>query len=301
MTAPTGRRIPPLEPGSAEWLGKMSASKVPAVLGLSPYESRFSLWHRMNGRIPQEPTTDEMRRGHYLEPALAQWFQDRHPNHYILAGGCWMHAEYDWYTASPDRLVVQNNTGGDYAVLEIKSDADHDDEWGKDGSEDVPAGVRAQCVAQMDVTGLRTCHVVNIGAFLRITEYVITYSQAEADMIRGQCARFMDTLAKDIRPSIDAHSATYEAVRRLRPGIEDVDVEIGAELARAYSEARTAYDNAKGEKQRTTALMLDAIGSGRRALFLGKVVARRQRKGDAPPHLVAGRSLPTFTESENAA
>ena len=43
--------LPDLQPGSPDWQTRMTASKVAAVLGLSPWESRFSLWHRMSGLI----------------------------------------------------------------------------------------------------------------------------------------------------------------------------------------------------------------------------------------------------------
>jgi len=45
----TATLIPELEPGSAGWYQFMTASKVAAAMGLSPYESPFSLWHRMAG------------------------------------------------------------------------------------------------------------------------------------------------------------------------------------------------------------------------------------------------------------
>ena len=54
VLTPTGVLVPRLEPGSAAWLQRMSASKIAAVVGLSSYQSRFSLWHRMAGLVEQE-------------------------------------------------------------------------------------------------------------------------------------------------------------------------------------------------------------------------------------------------------
>ena len=42
----TGVRLGYIPPGSDEWRKYMTASKIAAVMGHSPYESRFSLWHR---------------------------------------------------------------------------------------------------------------------------------------------------------------------------------------------------------------------------------------------------------------
>lgn len=109
MNAPTGVLLGPrMEPGSPDWLATMSASKIAAVVGLSTYESRFSLWHRMSGLIDPEPDDDEKRRGHYLEPAIARWFADQHPEWVIEPTGTWGHQDRPWQTASPDRLVHRN-------------------------------------------------------------------------------------------------------------------------------------------------------------------------------------------------
>ena len=55
LDTPTGVLIGTFSPGSEEWLAAradgLGGSEVAAVLGLSPFESRFSLWHRKAGRV----------------------------------------------------------------------------------------------------------------------------------------------------------------------------------------------------------------------------------------------------------
>ena len=45
------------EPGTSDWhaarANGIGGSEIAAVLGLSPYESRFSLWHRKKGLLHQ--------------------------------------------------------------------------------------------------------------------------------------------------------------------------------------------------------------------------------------------------------
>src|SRR5215213_7291573 len=92
-----------LEPGSSEWLRELTASKVAAVLGLSPWDSPFSLWYAMATGVDLQRPTAAMERGHYLEPAICAWLADR----FELAtrpGGCWRNHERPWQVASPDRL-----------------------------------------------------------------------------------------------------------------------------------------------------------------------------------------------------
>lgn len=288
----TGIPIPPLAPGSPAWYRKMSASKVAAVMGLSPYDSRFSLYHRMNGTIDPDPQTDEQSRGHYLEPAVCRWFADQHPDSVIEPGGCWQHKDHDWYTASPDRLVsIPGPT--DMAGVDAKTSAD-DSEWGTPGTDEVPPHVRAQVMAQMDIVGTRTTYVAVLASYLDFREYVIDFDEAEATTIREACAEFMHDLEVGNRPNLDDHAATYQTVRKLNPQIDDVDVELDHETARDYCVSRLVLDAAKRESQRATTAVAEVLGNGRRARFLEQTIATRQNRNDGVPYLVAGRSLPTF-------
>ena len=112
--------LPDLQPGTPEWMRLMTASKVAAVLGLSPWESRYSLWHRMAGLIDPQPENDEKIRGHYLEPAVAQWFADQHPETIQQPGGTWAHPDRPWQATTPDRLLHAAD-GGSWGFSETPS------------------------------------------------------------------------------------------------------------------------------------------------------------------------------------
>jgi putative phage-type endonuclease len=278
-----GHLIEPLKAGSDEWMRVMSASKVAAVLGLSPYESRYSLWHRMKGLVPRQETTAEMARGHYLEPAIANWFADQHPELAVLPGGCWAHDEIPWLTASPDRCLAGRNDPKPAAVLEIKADDSYG--WGKAGTDDIPLHYRAQVQVQMHIVGVTRAYVVNLGAYLRFAEYVIDYDPAEAEYVVDQCAAFMDSLTDGPAPDLDAHGATYEVVRKQHPDIDDEDVdldpEIGAEYIAAYLNAKAADDR----WQEATTRVAAALGNARKARHAGQVIAYRKRNGNKTPYL----------------
>src|SRR6266704_493758 len=162
MITPTGVLVPRIEPGSREWLRVMSASKIPAVLGLSPWESRFSLYHRMTGMVGDD-TNDQTRRGHYLEPAIAAWFADQHPDWRIQETGTWLHPQRPWQAASPDRTATLPD--GSVELVECKSSAMFED-WGEPGTDEIPVYHRGQVIWQMDTVGLRRCHVAVILPFL---------------------------------------------------------------------------------------------------------------------------------------
>lgn len=281
----TGVPIEPLKPGQPEWLKVMSASKVAAVLGLSPYDSRFSLYYRMRDGIGADIESDEMRRGHYLEPAIAQWFADQHPEWQVLIGGCWRHPDIDWYTAAPDGLIASAGSDEDVlAGLEIKTDAAGED-WGEPGTDQVPVHVRAQVMSQMDVVGTRRTYVAMLTPFLDFREYVVDYDETDATEIREQCAAFMQQLDLGIRPNLDEHAATYRTIRMLHPDIDPVDVEITPDLAQRYADACDAVKTAEAVKRGVTSELLDVLGNARRAMCLGEAIAIRVAVGAAAPHL----------------
>lgn len=293
----TARHVTGLEPGTAGWLKKMSASKVSAVLGLSPYESPFSLYHRMRGEVDQQPTNENMERGLYLEPGILAWFRDQHPTWtYPITNGTWQHLERDWQIASPDALAVPEE-GTPLVGVEIKTASD-DSEWGDPLTDEIPVGYRAQVMWQMDVVGTRVTHIAVLSAYLELREYVVAYDATEADYIRERCADFLRDVTEGNRPPIDGHTETYLAVKSLHPLISPDDVELDAETARLYCEAKALAKQAKRSEQLATSVVADLLGNARRARFGNQTIAYRQAKGEGLPYLVAGRNLPDFPEGD---
>ncbi len=286
-------------PGSPEWLRLMTASKIAAVVGLSPWESRFSLWHRMAGLIPPEQDSDVKRRGHYLEAAIVAWWADQHPELAIWPTAPWRHKEDDRFAATPDRMLTSKGRGDtEWRCLEVKTSSP-DDQWGKEGTDQIPLHYFVQCQWQMECTGTRVCHVALLDAWLTFREYIVAYDPQEAAGLRTEAAAFMDSLpwgAKPQRPDLDAHGATYQAVRALNPHIEDRDVQLDRELAVEFCAARHNKRAAETAYIRECCRVANAMGRARRARYLDHTIVTRQSRGDGPPHLVAGRNLPTFTE-----
>ncbi len=289
-----------MTPGSPEWMRLMTASKIAAVVGLSPWESRFSLWHRMAGLVPPDPDSDVKRRGHYLEPAVVAWWADQHPEWKVKNGGTWVHPEDARFAASPDQVVL---TGVDdihnwLRLLEVKTST-ADDQRGAEGTDQIPPHYFVQCQWQMECTGTSVCHVALLDAWLTFREYVVEYDPQEAAGLRAEAAAFMDSLpwgSNPRKPDLDAHGATYQAVRALHPQIEDQDVELERDLAEAFCAARHGKRAADDQYVRACSQVANAMGRARRARYLDHTIVTRQARGDGPPHLVAGRNLPTLTE-----
>lgn len=300
VTGPTGVLLPMIQPGSDEWMRRMSASKIAAVLGLSPYESPFSLWHRMAGLAPREPENDQMRRGHYLEPACAAWFADQHSDWSVTPTGTWVHVDDDRWAASPDRIVTCDT--GEARLLECKTEGD-DEHWGLPGTDEIPVHHRAQGQWQMLVTGLRVCHFAVLTKYLEFREYVVPYDQGDVDRLLPAADQFMRSLptgSAPRRPPIDGHSATYQVVREMHPDIDGEDFEVPRPLAEKFCAGQHALKAAKSAESEARAELADAMGSARRALFDGDVIATRVPRQSGTPSITVARRLPTLTDQKAA-
>jgi len=273
MTLTRGIPLPPLEPGSTEWLAHMSASKIAAVVGLSGWDSRFSMWHKMAGLIC-EPQTEAQTRGHYLEPAVVAWFKDQHPDFDVTTKTAYAHHAYPHFTASPDGDVCRPDGP---AILEVK--ADDSPEWDpREGL--IPKGYYAQVQWQLACVGLDTAYVARLGEWLRFEEYVIVANPSMQQWLLDEATAFMATLptgGHPQRPNLDSHTATYEAVRKLHPGIDpSVKVDVPVDLWNLYDESKGQLDLLKASHQRAKSTLLDLMGDARIATCAGTDVLRRQ-------------------------
>lgn len=270
------------EPGSDAWHAAraqgIGGSEIAAVLGLSPYESRFSLWHRKKGLIGPVEESEEMYWGKEHEPAICRRFAREHPEWFVRGSFTYAAAGRPWQIANPDRNLWPTDSHIDdrvpAAVLEAKTARD-DIGWGEEGTDAIPVWYRCQCQWYMDVTGARRCYVAVLIAGSEYREYVVDYDPADALRMRQAAAEFMRSLAADERPNIDGHSATYQAIREIPDGLDDVDVEIGTALRDRFHAAQDAYWLAEDELTACKGELLDEIGTGRRAVCERERVATR--------------------------
>lgn len=306
MTAtPTGRLLGQWPDGSDEWhaarASRLGGSDMAAVLGRSPWVSPYRLWHLKAGLVGDTPSTPEQQRGHYLEPAIAAWWADQHPEYEVVDAGTYVHADRDYQLANPDRLAVKNGT---VELLELKSDAQDDTAWGKSGTDGIPLYYRTQLQWYMDTLGVQVAHVAVITARLEFRHYTVAYDPEDAAILRTRAELFLDSLMFGDPPPLDSHRSTYETVRDLHPAIDGTEVELTTSQARDYCEARHALKAAQEGEQAARTRLADRMGAAQRAVFCDMTIATRQAKAGGTPFVKAATGLPRFTphaDEENAA
>lgn len=268
------------------WLGArqagIGASEIAAVMGISPWESPFSLyWRKVNGWRNEE--TEETTAGHRAEPVIADWWAEQHPDWLVATAGLYAHPDRPWQMATPDRLVYTPcdcpwHAPGDEvaltALLECKYLVQSWDGWGEPGTDDIPVYYRAQCLWQLDVLGVDQVHVAAWhGAQFR--EYLVRRDETDLTMMREAGRRFWQRVQAGDPPPVDEHSATLTALKRLHPSVEDIDVEVDARLAAGYARARRIKTAAEKLCDRYEAELRAQLGDARRAVHDGRTVATR--------------------------
>jgi putative phage-type endonuclease len=276
----------------AEGLG---GSEIAAVLGLSKWESRYSLWHRKRGLVGDREQSNPMTVGRYVESATRQWFLDQHIDLTAEVGGTYQSSERPWQIGSPDGLLWDLSDGdrGPRAILELKF-AIYDTEWGAEGTDEIPPYYLTQCRWYLDVFGLDTCYVaVLFGGSGRFAEYVVHQDEADAMLMRTEARAFLGSLANNERPDIDAHGATYEVLRETAPGIGSGDLEVSSEVALQYLAARADLASATERAQYATNRVMGLLNDTerKRATHDGRAIAFKTSRNGGAPYLQAAKGI----------
>jgi len=296
----------------------ITASEIAAVLGISPWESPFSLyWRKVNDWGTDD--NPEMSAGRRAERVIADWYTERaDPNEsdliHVVPAGLYRSTTRPWQMATPDRLICPpcsvcadlseveswvcmacSGTGIDryrpMALLECKYLVAGWDGWGDEHTDEVPVHYRAQALWQADTLGVDEVHIAAWhGADLRIYVIRIADDEARADLhvMRDAGREFLLRIHDGEPPDIDQHAATLRTLKALHPTIDDRDQEIPAAIAAGYLLAHAAKAAAQSELDLWEARLRAAMGDARRAVCAGQTIATRSIFDRAAHEVSAG-------------
>lgn len=269
-----------LSPGSEAWSRLVSASKVPAILGMSPWASPLSTWLEMTGRVEREQITSEaMDRGNILEPAILDWWL-----HYQHRGEEWTLDTQvtlwfeDWGIATLDGYAV--DPLGIQAGVEAKSTSKWEG-WGTPGTDEIPQHYKAQVWWQfICAPEVETIYVPVLGPFLDFREYVLHRNKLDVDLNRvlEDVKAFYDSLAGDEPPALDGHKATVSIFAKLHQQINAKEIAVIDDfLAAEYVDASLSL---KAAEERERAARAQVLNVAKDAQYVdsesGVRIARRQ-------------------------
>lgn len=153
------KKVAVIRPNSQrEWLMArergIGASEVAAVIGISPWQTPFSLWLLKTGQIPPIEETQAMKMGKLLEPVIAQLWEEATGWKIVKASAkdiIYQDPEHPWRLVTPDRFAyeIDPETGKkSKCLLEFKATSQDFD------PNELPSYYVAQCQYQMHVTGV---------------------------------------------------------------------------------------------------------------------------------------------------
>ena len=265
----------PPRPGTPRWRRMITASKVPVLLGLSPWSSPYALWHQMYGGVePPALEGDHLRWGNIAEQSLVDWWLDANPGWQTNAGEI---TYTDPALPFPNAVTLDRRArrGRRFHIIECKTTRDMD-QWGKPGDPDsIPAHYLAQVIFQMGVSGIHEASVVVLG-YGTPEIHEVQWDEDVCDSIVAACTRWQQTGIAGDPPPLDDRTATYDAVRGLHPDIDrDTDTKIDPGEAVALLVAIEEEAAAKATVVAAKTRLLDQMGTARRALVGDTTIATR--------------------------
>lgn len=272
----------PPAPGTGEWRRRITPSKVPAILGVSPFTSPFALWHEMHGDIDPEPLEgDHLDWGHMAEESLVRWWLLKNPGWRANKGEItYTNPDLPFPNlATLDRRAVR---GRRYAIIECKTSRDMS-KWGRpDQPDSVPMNYTAQVITQMGISGIREAYVVVLG-YGTPEIHQVPWEEDLWGLIVQRCIAWQQSLDDGAPPELDSSVATYDAVRGLHKLIEPgTTVEIDVEQARAYINAVHTAKQAEAEERLQKSLLLKQMGRAQKAMLGATTIATRRPSRGKP-------------------
>lgn len=264
-----------MQPGSEEWLRRVTASKVAGIMGVDPYgNTRYTLWQQMAGRYTPEPVeSPAMLRGLFLESGVSDWWLHDHPGFHMEDCGTFKSNTLEFAYATPDRLLVSPE--GVLELLEVKTQRSWYG-WGDDGTDVVPIHYWMQAAWQAIVTGVRRVHFAVLGPYLTRRDFVVDLTDFELDDVVGEVTRFVESLpggVAECEPEVEDAVVDWPVVAAVTPVVEDaVDV---SDLYESYRSAKLEEKRVKSEASKWKAEIKVAAAAGSCAVVGDHVVATR--------------------------
>lgn len=226
--------------GREAWLAArtegIGGSEVGALIGVSEYETPFSVWNAKTGPGKDLSDVPAVEWGHRLEDVVAQKTAEEAGLVSRFAGGLWADRERPFLRVTPDRFATKPRTWKALGVIECKTAGDND-HWESGtihpnghGTGSAPLSYQAQVQWQLGILGLKVgwlgCLVLGSAREFFVVE--IHFDAEWFTEMTNEAERFwVANILGDEPPMHDLrHPKTEELMKRLHPAVVRPSVEL---------------------------------------------------------------------------
>ncbi|MFE3149098.1 YqaJ viral recombinase family protein [Streptomyces sp. NPDC059218] len=236
---PTARLILPAGASEEEWLAVrrtgIGGSDVAAILGLDKRRGPRKVFEEKHGY--REPENTYMRAGKYLEPVIAQWFEDETGLKTVNMPGTFAHIEHDWARANIDRGVL-DDAGKVVAPLECKNKSEYlKDEW--EDTEEAPDGPALQAHWYAGVCGWSHSYVAALVGGNRLRVFWQERNEELIAELFKKCGEWFERhVIEGFPPPVDGLESTKELLAALWEARPEAVAEIPMDKAMSLRDQR---------------------------------------------------------------
>ncbi len=308
------QQVPEVPSGHLD-LTRIGASDAPAILGVDKYRSALDVYLRLVGGPSEDDFPAYLREaanwGHRVEPlsAVALCESLGLDVERLAKGESRILKAREWARVSPDYLLTGD--GDENGLIECKLisarrfDAE---DWGEDGTDRVPARIKAQVLFQLealkaepeywetqglDAEALSGAHVAVCVGGQRLRRYWIPWNEALGNYLRSTCeALWFENVRERVPPAPDSSEAAAKALAQLaNPSApQRAATEEEAELLRSILEAKESIDAAKKLQTEAENKLKALLGYDSGGIVSGDLKASWvERKGSAQWSAIAKR------------
>lgn len=257
----------------ADWLEQrrkgIGGSDAAAVLGVSPWKSRFALWSEKVGLVTDSiEETEAMEWGKRLEGPIGEKYADvtgrivsRAPE--VVR----THPLMPYMLGTVDFDVIDPKRGP--GILEVKTlGLFRADEW----NDEPPIHYAVQLQHYLAITGAAWGSFAALIGGQRFVWCDVERNPTFIEALEAECESFWDSVVKGIAPPVDGSESTSEALKRLYPKDTGRLVELPAEAESWWAEAQRCKDQIKALETATREAenkLKAAIGDASEAIVPG--------------------------------
>ena len=252
----------------ARWLAerrtKITATDVPAILGLSPYASPVSVWLEKTNQSDGKEATDAMRWGQRFERPILEEYEEVRGEPLVFP------EPYTLLTAPTQPLIGATLDAWrvrDGGAVDAKNLGAHiRDHYGEAGTDDFPPHYAAQLMMQLFVHGGDSADLAVLFNRHDFRIYTIQYDKETAEGLVERCVDWWEQyVVTRTAPPVDGTPDYTAFVKRFRQATDMVIRADAAqhEVAAHLNATKQQLDAVETEKARLENILKSAIGEAK--------------------------------------